>query len=181
LRRQGDLTGAIAAYETAIALNPQYTAAYNNLGRVLSDQNRTADAINAFRQAIALDPRNAVAYSNLGNLLRSQGNSDEAIDAFSKTIAIGKEDLWVDYTSLGLAYADRGRFGEAQNAYFKALSLNPNFAKAHFGLGALYTLKGEVSNAIRSYQEALKLYEENRDAEWIKRTQQAIQSLQGIT
>lgn len=147
----------------------------------MSDQNRNSEAITAFRQAVAIDTKNAVAYSNLGNLLRAQGNSDEAINAFQKTIAIGKEDLWVDYTSLGLAYADRGRLGEAQTAYFKALSLNPTFAKAHFGLGALYTMKGEVSNAIRSYQEALKLYEENRDAEWIKRTQQAIQALQGIT
>jgi superkiller protein 3 len=175
------LAGAIAAYEQSISLNPNYTAAFNNLGRVLSDQNRNIEAINAFRRAIALDPKNAVAYSNLGNLLRTQGDSDQAIAAFQQTIAIGKDEVWIDYTSLGLAYADRGKLGEAQNAYFQALSLNPKFAKAYFGLGALYTLKGEVSNAIRSYQEALKLYEENRDAEWIRRTQQAIQSLQGIT
>jgi superkiller protein 3 len=181
LRRQGDLTGAIAAYEQAINLSPRYAAAYNNLGRALSDQNKPVDAIAAFRKAIDAEPRNSVAYSNLGNLLRTQGDSAGAVEAFTRAIVYGKDELWVDYASLGLALADQGKMRESLDAYNKAISLNPSYARAYFGLGALYTVQGDISSAIRSYQEALKLYEADNNTEWVKRTRQALQALQGIT
>lgn len=65
LKTQGDLRGAAAAFEQAIALKPDYAAAYNNLGIVLKDLGETSTAILHFRQALALQPGDASCFSNL--------------------------------------------------------------------------------------------------------------------
>ncbi len=57
---------AIAGFEKAIALRPDYPEAYQNLGITLQDEKRIEEAIAAYRKAIALRPNYAEAYSNLG-------------------------------------------------------------------------------------------------------------------
>ncbi|SDK13037.1 Predicted O-linked N-acetylglucosamine transferase, SPINDLY family [Methylophilus rhizosphaerae] len=65
LKAQGDLRGAAKAFEQAIALKPDYAAAYNNLGIVLKDLGDVPAAISHFRQALALQPADAGCFSNL--------------------------------------------------------------------------------------------------------------------
>ncbi len=65
LKAQGDLNGAAQAFEQAIALKPDYAAAYNNLGIVLKDMGNVSAAISHFKQALALQPDDAGCFSNL--------------------------------------------------------------------------------------------------------------------
>lgn len=65
LKKQGDLKGAVSAFEQAIRLSPDYAAAYNNLGIVQKDMGDVVAGVKAYRQAIKLNPNAAVFYSNL--------------------------------------------------------------------------------------------------------------------
>lgn len=65
LKAQGDLTAAVQAFEQAIALKPDYAAAYNNLGIVLKDLGAVDKAIAHFKQALTLQPGDAGCFSNL--------------------------------------------------------------------------------------------------------------------
>lgn len=65
LAGMGDYTKARTAFETALAKNPQYTAAQQNLGDV-----NVALAMQAYQQVLAKDPGNDVAQAKL-ELLRS--------------------------------------------------------------------------------------------------------------
>jgi superkiller protein 3 len=177
-RRQGDLTRAIESYTKAIQLNPQYAPAYNNLGRAYADRQEMDKAMEAFQNAIRVDPQNAIAYSNLGNLHRTRGNMEEAIKSLRQAIALGKEEIWTDYTSLGLALVEQNNYDEALQVYRQSLEKNPNYALTHLGLGALFSRKGDKQQALSHYQTALKLYEAAQDKEWIDRVQQAIKALQ---
>ena len=62
---------AIAAYEQAIRLDPNYASAYNNKGTALNDLKRYEEAIAAYEQAIRLDPNYTFAYNNKGMLYTS--------------------------------------------------------------------------------------------------------------
>ena len=56
---------AIASYQSALALEPRYVAALNNLGLAHNDTGNVPAAIACFRQAVALAPDVPAAHSNL--------------------------------------------------------------------------------------------------------------------
>lgn len=65
LKSQDDLTGAAQAFKQAIALQPDYVAAYNNLGIVEKDLGDVEAGIASYRRALELNPSYVGCYSNL--------------------------------------------------------------------------------------------------------------------
>ena len=57
---------ALASYDKAIALKPDYAEAYSNRGNTLKDLKRLDEALASYNQTIALKPDYAEAYSNRG-------------------------------------------------------------------------------------------------------------------
>ncbi len=66
----GDLRGAVAAYRSALALDPNYADALSNLGVIYLKQGETQRAIQTLRRAIALKPELTDAQLNLRNAYR---------------------------------------------------------------------------------------------------------------
>ena len=75
----GDLEGAIARYDQAIAADATYVAAWYNRAVAKQNLGRDADAVVDYRKVVELDPKNARALYNLGNLLVAQGVTDEGV------------------------------------------------------------------------------------------------------
>ena len=50
-----------------------------------------------------------------------------------------------------------GRWREAKTHLQRALALDPDLARAHYHLGALYAARGDVEAAQREYQRAIDL------------------------
>jgi tetratricopeptide (TPR) repeat protein len=84
----GDLTGAIALFEQAVAADPTFAIAHYNLGTAHRVRGYLDEAIAAYRQAIALDPTYPQAHQNLGVALFKLGQIPEALQAFQRAIAI---------------------------------------------------------------------------------------------
>jgi predicted Zn-dependent protease len=53
---------------------------------------------------------------------------------------------------------------KAQDAYEKALAVNPNHAKAYLGLGRIYELDGKKKEALMAYQKYLELNPDGQDS-----------------
>jgi len=62
--KQGNLTGALSDYNTAIEINPDYANAYNNRGYIYSRQGNFSQAISDFNKAIGINPNVAGYYYN---------------------------------------------------------------------------------------------------------------------
>ncbi|MEA9986762.1 MULTISPECIES: tetratricopeptide repeat protein [Subtercola] len=62
---KNDLQGAESAYRTTLRLNPQHTAARNNLSVVMLRSGRAADAAGGFLDVLATDPTFALALQNV--------------------------------------------------------------------------------------------------------------------
>jgi protein O-GlcNAc transferase len=71
LAQQGDLEGAIAAYQRLLTLHPTVAQVHCNLGAIWQMQGHREKAIAAYQQAIQLKPDLSVAQTNLTNLLNS--------------------------------------------------------------------------------------------------------------
>ncbi len=109
-----DPARAVAAYERALAGNPDLADAYNNLGRVLHDQHD----LGAAPRALPL----AESYYRLAL----------CVDA----------DVALYWFNLGVSVEDQGRMSEAIAAYDRALAIDPSLADAHFNLARLLELVG---------------------------------------
>jgi tetratricopeptide (TPR) repeat protein len=83
-----DPTAAIAAYERALAGQPDLADAHNNLGRLLHDRGELAAAESHYRLALCSGRYIALYWFNLGVVLEDLGRSGEAIDAYERALAI---------------------------------------------------------------------------------------------
>jgi hypothetical protein len=73
-RARGEQALAERAYREALALNPEYAEAHNNLGLALELQGRLDDALAHFDRALELAPEFASAHANRAQLRLLQGD-----------------------------------------------------------------------------------------------------------
>lgn len=75
---EGDLDGAISAFDQAIAVAPDLSVAYLNRGLAYDRQGESARAIADLDRAVRHAPQSARAYYNRSLLLRKQGDTKRA-------------------------------------------------------------------------------------------------------
>jgi len=77
--RAGQLDAALAAFEEALAADPECAEAANNLGLALAERGRKEDAAESLARAVALNPLNADYRLNLAQALAAVGNLEAAV------------------------------------------------------------------------------------------------------
>jgi protein O-mannosyl-transferase len=87
LAKSGKAEAAIAHFEEALRLKPDYVDAHNNLGVVLASAGRVQEAILHFEAALRIDPTSLDAHVNLGIALSAlPGRRPEAIRHFEAAL-----------------------------------------------------------------------------------------------
>ncbi len=146
----------MAAYRSALELNPGYAEAHNNLGAALQRQGKLDEAIATYRHALDLKPDYPAVHNDIGNVLRELGQLDEAIASYRQALTI-KPDFAEAHINLGNALQQLGQLDEAVASYRQALSVEPDFAEAHSNLGNVLRELGQLDEAIASYRQALTI------------------------
>jgi tetratricopeptide (TPR) repeat protein len=163
----GQDPAAIAEYETALQLQPDFAEAHNNLGSAWSKlPGRLPDAIAQYEEAIRLDPKNAEAHLNLGNAwTKTPGRLADAAAEYREALRLNPDSAEA-HNNLGIAWSKQpGRTNEAIAEYRAALRARPDYAQAHNNLGdALVALPGRFDQAIAEYQAALRLQPDYAEA-----------------
>ena len=77
---------AVRCFERAIAADPGYADATNNLGAALLRLGRGEEAVGHFRRAIELDPDNGETRANLGEALTLAGAPEDAVAALDEAL-----------------------------------------------------------------------------------------------
>ena len=159
LQQQGQFRGAIECYERAIAIDPNNSIAYSNLGVIKQQQGELVEAIANYRQALAIEPNLAEVLSNLGSALADAGETTEAIAAYDRALILNPNCAEA-LINLGLAREVQGELAEAINCYQQAIQLNPNSAEAYLNLGIALEKQGDKEGEAREfYAEAIANYQ----------------------
>jgi protein O-mannosyl-transferase len=165
LFQKGDAAGAIACYQEAIRLNPDFGDAYNNMGNALLQQGKLDQAIAAFQKASALIPQSLQTSVNLGNALFQKGDVDDAIACYQKVLQ-AEPDYVKAHINLGVALMQKGRIEAAVAECQKALQIEPDNVTACIDLGNALVQEGNVEGAIVQYQKALQIKPDNMEARY---------------
>lgn len=84
---------AIADYQKAIDMNPDYLAlVYNNQGSAYFCMKDYQSAINAYKKAITIDSCLSQIYINLGDTYLVLGQKNEADSSFRKAVELKNEE-----------------------------------------------------------------------------------------
>ena len=95
----------------ALAINPNYFLALNNLAILHAEAGQLNEAEAWFRQIIRGHPHQASAHYNLGNLLLERSQLVEASACFSQALRLNPH--YADaYCNLGNCYKDQGKLAE---------------------------------------------------------------------
>ncbi len=163
LGSRGRLDEAIAHYQSALEIKPDYAGIYFNLGAALAEREEVNEAVIQYRKALEINPNYADAHNNLGTVLASQGRVDEAITQYQKALEINPDHARA-HNNLGIVLAGRGRVDEAIANYQEALQIKPDYPEAYNNLGAVLFRNGRWDEAIADYQKALEIKPDYADA-----------------
>jgi tetratricopeptide (TPR) repeat protein len=108
----GEKHRAISIYEEIIAFDPQYAAAYINLGTIFFHLRQYGRSEELYRQATEADPTYVLAFFDLGNVLDELERMDESIAAYCRAVALAPRYADAHY-NLALAYERKGQARQA--------------------------------------------------------------------
>jgi tetratricopeptide (TPR) repeat protein len=87
-----DFDAAIACYDRAIEIDPNYAYAWYNKGFSLHSLQKYEQAIECYERAIKIDPNYANAWTNKGNSLNNLQKYEQAIKCYERAIEIDPND-----------------------------------------------------------------------------------------
>jgi tetratricopeptide (TPR) repeat protein len=156
----GDVAGAIAAHEAALARNPDLTQAHANLIALYGRNRDWPKAEEHYRAVVRSGVSLADAHYDYGVLLALQEKWESAAAAYREALAVNP--LHVNaHNNLGQALERLRQLPEAADAYRAALAVQPGFRLARFNLGRMLIALGRPDEAAGELEKIV----EPRDAE----------------
>ncbi len=115
-----------------------------------------------FKKILAVEPNHfeSLVYSGIA---ASEHGETETAESFLKRALERKSDAFLPHFALGALYANSSRWDEAEGELGRALEAAPVPA-AHVLLGTVLREKGNVSRAIREFEEARRLQPDSEEA-----------------
>ncbi len=154
----GDLERARLGYTQALRSDPRNIDALLGVAAVELRARRYANADGYYRRVLRLDPRNPYAQAGMLALRNQEVDPVTAESRVKSLIARAPAAEGLEFT-LGNQYAQQGRWGEAQQAYFKALAGDPKNPDFAYNLAVSLDHLRQVKPALQHYRLALQLAE----------------------
>ena len=145
---------------------PDSPAALFALGSAYLQQNRGEEAVKIFTQLAEIDPDNFKAQLGLARAYLNTGQFEEAFVQFDKVTDIAHRDVQKKqlkavmlnaYMDYGTQLSKQGKLKSGQEQFKKAIELDPNNPRAHFGLGGTYLHMKQLNEALASYERVTEL------------------------
>ncbi|NMG06614.1 tetratricopeptide repeat protein [Brasilonema sp. UFV-L1] len=147
---------ALASFDKAISLDPNYDWAWANRGDVLDNLQRYEEALLSYDKAILLDPNYAWVWLVRGAVLWSLKRYKEALVSYKKVISLGFDDASI-WCLQGNVLDKLQRYEEALVSYDKAIELDSNYQWAWANRGWPLKKLQRYEEALVSYDKAIEL------------------------
>ena len=140
LYRDDQDTEAVAAFEQAVAIDPDLAEAHFRLalGYEALDKRDEAEAeykkaVDTYKKHLDGNPDDAEAHYNLGQTYANLGQYSEAIREYRQATRLKTDDPDI-YYDLGVAHTKLAQYEPASAAFSKALEIDPDYYRAQDAL-----------------------------------------------
>ncbi len=191
LLESGDFLGARAIYESIYTSRPQsmeahYGAAMSWCAEAIYREDLGMGSVDYWFPAIYhmtiayslaetkddVRPLLAILHFNLGTYYSRNEDSYAAIERLEQAV-VYDSTLLKAFNLLGALYQQEGDLDNAERCYLRALVIEPEYAKAHFNLGALAWAQKDYSASAEHFQRAQALSPENEHiSQWLLRARE---------
>lgn len=194
LARENHLPEALAAYENAVSIFPDYFDAHLVLANELAKQRKFPEAIKHLDEARRVNARDDRVYDLFARVMMQQRkyavaariyaeaarlNSTDAQYLLAEGTALVEQGSMTDAAQSKAAAEERSfAFTEAERVLLEALKFNKKLAEAHLQLARLYEKRGERPRAADELEQYLRLTPNVKNADAIR---QAIKTLRTPT
>src|SRR5258708_645343 len=155
--RKGNRDEAIAHYQSALKIAPEYYPAHNNLGSLYLSKADFKSAEEQFQETVRLDQNDAQAYFNLGNVFLLKGQFTQAEAAVSSGLQRRPDSAFGHFLQ-GCLDVRTGKLPQAEKNLRTALQLDSTMWQAHLQLVTLYLQQQQRQQAITEFQAFLKAF-----------------------
>ena len=151
--------------ENAVRLGANDAQMWYFIGIADRQLNDMPDAITAFEKAELADPGNEAVLTSLAQGYLALGRADDAQRIAQRAITLHPTEAF-GYEALGTVQLDRGQWDEGRANLQKALSIDPNDARAHLLVGRSYMASKppQPDLAIAQFDTVLKTSPNDLDA-----------------
>ena len=152
-----DPEGAVRSLEEAVAIAPQFSAAWNALGVIAFQTGDVQRAEVCFRKSLAAEPGAFEPLVNLGGLLLKRNSFIDAL-LFNRTSVEERPGDALANAQLGMNYFKLNEFDEAEHYLTAAKRLDPaHFSQPQLFLAEIYARRGNRSAAIKELEDLLTI------------------------
>jgi tetratricopeptide (TPR) repeat protein len=144
-------TDAIASYDKAIAIQPNYVDAWVNKGNALLAAGQHADAAASYEKALAINPQLFPVWSNRARALTELKRFEDALESYQRALSLNANHAETWANKGGLLEHLRRR-DEALACYDRAVAINPQ-------LFAIWFARGRIFHELERYDEAMACYQ----------------------
>jgi tetratricopeptide (TPR) repeat protein len=152
---------AIEQYREINRLDPSDTESALWLARLYRLKNEHEKAEQVLRGILKSDPENEPAIEQLTQLLMDEGKSAEAVTLLEGITAHSPSSVLLDL--LGDAYTQTHELAKAEDAYRKAVELDPSELSHQRGLGQTLLAEERYSEALKVYQKLSDVMPDDSD------------------
>lgn len=156
LEKSHSTAGALAAYSSAVKLDPTIPDANYRMAMLLLARDQIEPAAKCLASEVEHHPENSDAIRQLGTALARLGQTGRAIQFLERLVRRQPRngDTW---HALGFAYLAAERPRNAESAFRRALDLPPTTFEERRDLGAALAALGREAEARVQYRRALAL------------------------
>ena len=177
LLRKQDWSHAAKNLQKAVAIDPGFAGAYNNLGVAYANLGDIASEREALHKAIELNDHFALAYVNLGRMDITNGNYPAAQAAFENASTLDATDP-VALTLLAYAELEQAHLQRTIAVSQKAHALSAPHALAHRFAARAFEQQGQFEHAIAELTQSLKEEASGPHADSARKEIEIVQRLQ---
>jgi serine/threonine protein kinase/Flp pilus assembly protein TadD len=162
-----DYPNAIADFDAAIAIDPNYSRYYYNRGRARSKQGEKQAALQDLDKSIEINSNYAPAYLERGLLRQFLGQSEAAIKDLDRAIELQPDNARTYYYR-GQSYLALGNKQAAINDYGKAIELDSKFIDPYLARCAERSNINDQQAALADCNQAIEI-DGNEQAAYLNR------------